>query len=181
MGSLRGDLLQHRCQSLVSLIEILNGSHDLLIGLLFTGASQLLGQICQFLCMGGIVIHHVIHQGIQLSQRRISMLMMVIMVMVMMIVTMIVVMVMLMVMLVEMVMGVGVCVIVGMLMTMRMGMSVSVVGVLVSVAVGMLMGMSVTSDVFVIHFDRFSFYFCCVRTHLLSLVYCFSISYLIQK
>ena len=122
---------KHHAQTHVALLKIGYGSHHLLIGSVIADLLQLAGQICQFLCMGGIVACHVFHQRHQLFHGRVlagssaaladagaSLLMIVVMVVMFMV--MIVMMLMLMIVMVVMVMIVVVMVMTGQMIVMDM-------------------------------------------------------------
>ena len=57
---------QDNAQTHIALFKIGNGGHHLLIGGVVAGLVQLTGQICQLLSVGGVVTHHILHQGGQL-------------------------------------------------------------------------------------------------------------------
>lgn len=149
-------ILQNISKPLVALLEILNGSHDLLECALFAGILQLLGQIGELVGMSGIVIDHVVHQRAQLSHRRIAVLvvmmvmtMLVVVMMMLVTVVMVMVVVMLMTMLMEMVMGMRMVMVVGMTVGVLMGVGVTIVSMLMVVVVRMFM--AVSAVVFVTH------------------------------
>lgn len=145
---LSGKLLENRCQRVIALLEIRNGSHDLLVGTFLTRALELLGKLAELTGVRSVVIHHVIHQSAELRHGRGGMLM---------VMTMLVTMLMRMTRLVQMVMGVGMLVIVLVGMLMLVGVSMSIVSMLVAVAMRMLMAVSAVGEVFVTHSD-ISFY-----------------------
>ena len=150
---LLSQILQDSRKSLVALLEILNGSHDLLERTLFACVLQLLCQIGKLIGVSGIVIDHVVHQRAQLSHRRIAVLMVVMIVtmvvLVMMLVVMVMVVMMLVTVLVEVVMGMRMLMVVGMTVGVFMGVGMTVVGMLVGVVVRMFM--AVSAVVFVTH------------------------------
>lgn len=141
---LSGKLLENRCQRVIALLEIRNGSHDLLVGTFLTRALELLGKLAELTGVRSVVIHHVIHQSAELRHGRGGMLV---------VMTMLV----RMTRLVQMVMGVGMLVIVLVGMLMLVGVSMSIVSMLVAVAMRMLMAVSAVGEVFVTHSD-ISFY-----------------------
>ena len=61
---------QHGAEPQVTLLEIGNRRHDLLIGNMAAGLLQLHCQIRQFLGVGSVVAHHVFHQSQQLLHGR---------------------------------------------------------------------------------------------------------------
>ena len=66
-------LLQNFCQHFISLLEAGNCIHDLMIGSVASGFVQLHSQIRQFLGMGSIVTHHILHQSHQFVHGRMGM------------------------------------------------------------------------------------------------------------
>ena len=130
---------QDNAQAHIALFKVGNSGHDLLISGVAADLLQLGGQIGQFLGMGSIVTHHVLHQGHQLFHGGVLALALAAAAAAAAAVGVGV----FMAMLVQMVMVMGMFVIVRMLMGMLMGMGDTVVGVFMGV--GMLVVMVVTA------------------------------------
>lgn len=64
-----GQSLQNGRQAEITLLKVGHCQHNLLIGGVLTGTLQLLGQSCQLPGVGGVMTHHIFHQGGQLLHR----------------------------------------------------------------------------------------------------------------
>ena len=154
MLSLLAQAGQNHAQAHIALLKVGHGGHDLLVSGVAAGLLQLHCQIRQFLGMGGIVAHHVLHQSHQLFHGGMLALLAAGAALVAALVGMGV----LGAMVMEMIMGVGMRMIVGMGMGMLVGVSNTVVGVLMGM--GMLVVMGMTADMIVMQMHGwFSFAF----------------------
>ena len=116
--------LQNFCQLGVALVKACDGIHDLVIGHMIVCLIQLYCQICQFLGMGCIVAHHVLHQSQQFIHGSVAVMMLVAMFM-------------------QMIMRMGMRMVMGMGMIVGVSMGVSIVGMFMGMCVGVLMRMLV--------------------------------------
>ena len=154
--SLSFQTVEDNAQAHIALLKIGHGCHDLLVSSVGASLLQLDGQVSQFLGMGSIVAHHVLHQSHQFlhggmlaggtaaaaatgTAMGVFVVMMIMVMIVMMVVTVVV----------KMLVGVGMFMVMGMSMNMlvRMGMTV----------MSMLMGMGMI--VIVMMHSGFSFNF----------------------
>ena len=148
---------QHGAEPQVTLLEIGNRRHDLLIGNMAAGLLQLHCQIRQFLGVGSVVAHHVFHQSQQLLHGRMlagGMAVAAVTLAVMAVV-------MGMALAVEMVVVMGMDMVMGMLVGMLMGVGMTVMGMLMGMGMAVLMVMSAAKMIVVnMHMHRsFAFFY----------------------
>ena len=122
---------------IVALFEVLHGAHDLFISIVVAESVEALGELSQFLCVGGVVSDHVLDESLQLCFGTVGMIVCA-------------------AVFVEMVVCMGMLMIVGVFMSMFVGVGYAVMGMLMGMTVSMgmcvaaVMAMFMAMTVFVI-------------------------------